>query len=293
MDVERAFDEQGRFNPLLVPGSERVWQCDGAIVSIGQTGDLSWVREEDGLAVSPRGSLTVDAGTLETSAPGIFAGGDIAFGPRLIINAVADGQTAARSIHTYLGGARARLVRSGFFSPIPAYRRSQEGPRDGYLELQRAEPPSIPTDRRVGVSLVEESYDSATAHEQASRCLVCSVSPIFDGSLCIMCNGCVDVCPFDCLKLVSTRDVQGDDTVGTVLERYTQVGNSASVMLYDPTQCIRCGLCAERCPTGAVQMEAFRFTEDLEKQLSDRWPGSASHEPAGFRSNVPTTKEEP
>ncbi|MCZ7665300.1 MAG: FAD-dependent oxidoreductase [Thermoleophilia bacterium] len=289
MDVERAFDESGRFNPQLVPGSERIWQCDGAIVSIGQTGDLSWVREEDGLEVTPRGSLAVDADTLETSSPGIFAGGDIAFGPRLIINAVADGQTAARSIHTYLGGTRPRLARSGFFSPIPAYRRSQMGPQKGYLERRRMEPPTIPIDRRVGVSLVEESYDPSTAHEQASRCLVCSVSPIFDGSLCIMCSGCVDVCPFDCLKLVPVREIDGDDTVRTVLERYARVGGSASAMLYDPTLCIRCGLCAERCPTGAVQMEAFRFTEELESSPGEPWPGTPSPEPVGPQPVAPNT----
>lgn len=263
VDVERAFDEQGRFNPQLVPDSERLWPCEGAIVSIGQTGDMSWIREEDGLLMTPRGSLAVTADTLETSVPGIFAGGDIAFGPRLIVNAVADGQSAARSIHAYLGDARPRLVRSGFFSPIASYRRVQAGPAEGYLGRRRAEPPSISSDRRVGVAIVEESYEAPSAREQAARCLVCSISPVFDGSLCIMCNGCVDVCPFDCLKLVPVREVGGDETVRMVLDRHTGMG-PASAMLYDPTVCIRCGLCAERCPTGAVQMESFRFTERLE-----------------------------
>ncbi len=110
---------------------------------------------------------------------------------------------------------------------------------------------------------MEESYDAPSAHEQAARCLVCSISPVFDGSLCIMCNGCVDVCPFDCLKLVPAREVDGDETVRMVLDRYRGMG-PASAMLFDPTVCIRCGLCAERCPTGAVQMESFRFTERLE-----------------------------
>lgn len=269
VDVERAFDDQGRFNPRLVPDSERVWPCDGAIVSIGQTGDMSWIKERDGLEVTPRGSLAVNADTLETSAPGIYAGGDIAFGPRLIVNAVADGQAAARSIHAYLEDRRPRLVRSGFFSPLPDYRRGPEAPRAGYLERRRVEPTSIPTARRVGVSLVEESYDGSEAHDQASRCLVCSVSPVFDGSLCVMCNGCVDVCPYDCLKLVTAQAVAGDETVRTVLQRYTDTG-PASAMLYDPTLCVRCGLCAERCPTGAVQMEAFRFTERLEYGPEDK-----------------------
>lgn len=265
MDVARTFDDQGRFNPELVPNSERVWECDGAIVSIGQTGDTAWVQEEDRLEITTKGSLAVDTETLATTASGIYAGGDIAFGPRLIIHAVADGQKAARSIHAHLGAAKPRLVRAGFFSPIPDFRSSREGPREGYLEKHREEPPSVPVERRVGVSLVEESYDPPTANDQASRCLVCSISPVFDGSICIMCNGCVDVCPFDCLKLVPAEDVSGDDMTQTVLARYTR-GGPASAMLYDPTQCVRCGLCAERCPTGAVQMETFQFTEHLERR---------------------------
>jgi NADPH-dependent glutamate synthase beta subunit-like oxidoreductase len=94
LNVARAFDERGRFNPQLTAGTERVWECDSVIVSIGQTGELDWVRPEDGLEVTPRGALTVNRDTLMTTAPGVFAGGDIAFGPRLIINAVADGQRA-------------------------------------------------------------------------------------------------------------------------------------------------------------------------------------------------------
>src|SRR3990172_12413418 len=96
LDVARAFDERGRFNPQLVPDTERVWECDSVIVSIGQTGAFEWVRPEDGVEATPRGTLAVDRETLMTTAPGVFAGGDVAFGPRLIINAVADGQRAAR-----------------------------------------------------------------------------------------------------------------------------------------------------------------------------------------------------
>ncbi|MBF8286181.1 MAG: FAD-dependent pyridine nucleotide-disulfide oxidoreductase precursor, partial [Anaerolineales bacterium] len=99
LDVARAFDERGRFNPQLMPDTEKVWECDSVIVSIGQTGELEWVRPEDGLEVTPRGTLALNKETLMTTAPGVFAGGDIAFGPRLIINAVADGQRAARGIH--------------------------------------------------------------------------------------------------------------------------------------------------------------------------------------------------
>ncbi len=263
LNVARAFDERGRFNPQLTPDTEKVWECDSVIVSIGQTGELDWVKPEEGLEVTPRGTLAVDKETLLTTAPGVFAGGDIAFGPRLIINAVADGQRAARGIHSYLQNVQPRLVRKGFFTPLSKREYLNVGPLRDYLRWPRRQPPVLPVERRVGVAKVEMGFDEATAREQGGRCLICTLNPIFDGDLCILCNGCVDVCPTDCLKLVSVSALAGDETVAAVIERRTEAWPTASAMLLDPTRCVRCGLCAARCPTEAVQMESFRFTEAL------------------------------
>lgn len=259
LDVDRAFDERGRFNPQLIPDTEKVWDCDSVIVAIGQSGDLDWVQPEDGLEVTRRGTLQVDKETLATTAPGVYAGGDIAFGPRLIIHAVADGQRAARSIHAYLQGLKPRLVRKGFFTPISKREYPDVGPLRDYMRRPRRPPPALPVERRIGVSLVEVGYDEGTAREQGGRCLVCTLNPIFDSDLCILCNGCVDVCPTDCLKLVPVSALAGDEIVTAVIERNA----TASAMLLDPTRCIRCGLCAARCPTEAVRMESFRFTEEV------------------------------
>jgi len=267
--VSRAFDEQGRFNPQLVPNTERVWPCDSVIVSIGQTGALDWVRPEDGLRATGGGTLETDPATLATSAPGVFAGGDIAFGPRLIVNAVADGQRAARGIHAYLQGKPPRLIRRGYFSPIPRRAYPALGPARSFLRRARQHPPFLPVERRIGVTQVELVYDETTAREQAQRCLICSLNPVFDGSLCILCNGCVDVCPMDCLKLVPVSEIRGDELLATLIgER-----ESRTAMLLDPTRCIRCGLCAARCPTEAVRMESFRFTEELSfvERGNDAW----------------------
>lgn len=261
--VARAFDEQGRFNPQLVPNSERRWDCDSVIVAIGQTGELSWVRPEDGLEVTRRGTLQVDSATLATTAPGVYAGGDIAYGPRLIINAVADGQRAARSIHAYLQEVQPRLVRKGFFTPISRQDYPDVGPARNYLRWQRQLPETLPISRRVGVAAVEVAYDKDTARRQAERCLICSINPIFDGELCILCNGCVDVCPTHCLKLVPVAEIEGNADVAALVARQDDDRRVAAAMLLDPTRCIRCGLCAARCPTEAVRMESFRFTEEI------------------------------
>jgi NADPH-dependent glutamate synthase beta subunit-like oxidoreductase/NAD-dependent dihydropyrimidine dehydrogenase PreA subunit len=263
LDVDRAFDEQGRFNPQMTPNTEKIWDCDSVIISIGQVGELAWVQPDDGLEITPRGTLQIDPETLATTTEGVFAGGDIAFGPRLIINAVADGQRAARSIHTYLQKVRPEMVRKGFFTPVAKKQYPDIGPLRNYLRWPRSNPPTIPVERRIGVSLVEIGFDETTAIQQGGRCLICSLNPVFDGSLCILCNGCVDVCPMDCLKLVPISALRGDETVTTVIEAHTTEWESASAMLLDPDRCIRCGLCAERCPTEAVKMEAFRFTEEV------------------------------
>ena len=263
LNVSQTFDENGRFNPQLVPDTERVWECDSVIVAIGQSGDLDWVQPEDGLEITPRGTLQINKETLATTAEGVYAGGDIAFGPRLIINAVADGQRAARSIHGYLQNVQPHLVRKGFFTPISRRHYPDIGPLRDYLRWPRRQPPALPVERRIGVSLVEIGFDEATAQEQGGRCLICTLNPIFDGDLCILCNGCVDVCPMDCLKLVPVSALEGDEMVTAVIERRTAEWSQSSAMLFDPTRCIRCGLCAARCPTEAVKMETFRFTEEV------------------------------
>ena len=267
LDVGRAFDDQGRFNPELIQGTERNWSCDSVIVAIGQMGELSWLTPEDGLHTTPRGTLQVNPTTLETSVPGIFTGGDIAFGPRLIVHAVADGQRAAAGIHRYLSGAASISRRRGYFTPIDRRRYSAWGPLDGYLRASRQQPPSLPVARRVGVASVEEGYDEAIARKQAARCLICSLNPIFDSSLCILCNGCVDVCPEDCLKLVPASDLEGDFKIEALIS--TPEREYAMAMLLDPARCIRCGLCAARCPTEAVVMNAFRFTEEVVDKESE------------------------
>lgn len=263
LTVARAFDERGRFNPQLIAGSEKTWECDSVIISIGQTGELSWLRPNDGIQLTPRGAMIVNAETLATTARGVYAGGDIAFGPRLIINAVADGQQAARSIHSFLQNVQPRVTRKGFFTTISKRDYPKVSPLRNYMRWKRQEPPALPLERRIGIAKVEMGYEEESAKEQGGRCLICSLNPIFDGELCILCNGCVDVCPTNCLKLVSMSSLKGNESIAALVESNNTASSVRSAMLLDPTACIRCGLCAARCPTEAVQMESFRFTEEV------------------------------
>ena len=273
LNVGRAFDDQKRFNPQLIPGTQRVWEADSVIISIGQTGELDWIKPEDGLTVKRGGTLQVDE-NLMTTAPGIFAGGDIAFGPRLFIDAVANGQQAARGIHAYLGGTNAKAARTATFTSIPLPLYEKRGPQPDYMRLPYQRPPLTTVDRRIGVTEVEECYTEAVACAQGARCLHCSINTIFDGTRCILCNGCVDVCPYDCLKLVRVDQLEGDAALTQALGIWSQSAAAGSrgpargpasgaAMLFDPDHCIRCGLCAQRCPTGAITMEDFRFKEML------------------------------
>jgi formate dehydrogenase beta subunit len=256
LNVARAFDDQKRFNPQLIPNTQRVWDADSVIVSIGQTGDLEWVQPEDKLTVNRNGTLQVNQ-DLMTTAPGIFAGGDIAFGPRLIIDAVANGQRAARGIDAYLRGTAPTVKRAATFAPIRLGDYAARGPAPDYLRLPYTRPPITPIDRRIGIAQVEEGYAEVTARAQGARCLKCSINTIFDGSKCILCNGCVDVCPYDCLKIVRVDQLDGDER----LTRLVAAARGGSAMLFNADHCVRCALCAKRCPTGAITMEDFRFKE--------------------------------
>ncbi|MGE5265005.1 MAG: FAD-dependent oxidoreductase [Acidobacteriota bacterium] len=253
LQVERAFDEQKRFNPKLIQNTQRVWEADSVIISIGQTGDFDWIKPGDGLTVRRNGTLETNS-DLMTTAPGIFAGGDIAFGPRLIIDAVANGQRAARGIDAYLRGSAPTLKRTATFAPIPLMDYKARGPVPGYLKMPYTRAPITSIDRRIGIAAVEEGYAQTTAREQGARCLKCSINTIFDGTKCILCNGCVDVCPYDCLKIVRVSEIEMNAPQAAP-------AGAQSAMLFNPDRCVRCALCAQRCPTGAITMEDFRFAE--------------------------------
>jgi len=266
------FDAQRRFSPQFAAGTETVIPCDTVILAIGQASDTSFLQPSDGVEITRQGTLKIDPATLMTTAPGIFAAGDIAFGPRLIINAVADGKKAAEEIDKFIRGPE--------WKPTPQYVQitilDHHKMAEEYDEYSRLAVPVIPLERRTGIAEVESGYTEEQAQREASRCLQCWINTIFEGteangSECILCGGCVDVCPDNCLQLVplsqfdisretrqalsATSDARNHELLHLSPEELS--GAEGSVMVKDETICIRCGLCAERCPVHTISMEAF------------------------------------
>jgi NADPH-dependent glutamate synthase beta subunit-like oxidoreductase len=257
--VTSVFDPDGRFAPTYDDSDILELEADACVLAIGQRADLSFIKESDGIERTPGGGIKVDAETLATSAAGVFAGGDVAFGPRNLIEAVANGKRAARSIHAQLAGDGARLETTLQIDELPTSRYRMLA---GFERLDREPPPTLSLDRRTGIAEVETGYDAEAAQRQAARCLVCHVQTIYDPEACVLCNRCVDVCPEYCLAIVPLEELDLDEETRTALEARAEAHDTLlAAMVKDDSRCIRCGLCATRCPTGAMTMERFTITE--------------------------------
>jgi formate dehydrogenase beta subunit len=260
LDVASVFDESGRFNPKFVAGSEKQLEADTIILAVGQQPDTACLSGDPEIEITPRGLVSVDPRTLATTMPGVFCGGDLAFGPRIVIEAVADGKRAALAIHESLGGGAVPRAR-GRFRPIPLDRAG-----DHYDRIPRQTVPSLPVSRRTGFREVEEGYSEAEARAEGSRCLWCNVETVFDSERCILCSGCVEICPEACLALVPASRLRETPELAA-LGQALEAGHSAGAIVKDEERCIRCGLCAERCPTGAITMEALELDESPQTAL--------------------------
>jgi ferredoxin len=245
----------------------------------------------------------VDAATLATTGPGVFVAGDLAHGTRLVIDAVASGKAAARSVYEYITGRKLHAEVVTSHQVLHQYQRER-----GYESIRRAPVPVAAPDARLQhpEALVEIGYTPEQAVRESSRCLDCGVTPVFDGGRCVLCGGCADVCPTQCLKLTPLEQLAGDADFDAALARDCEeiaweagltdenvcptlkssdfraggTGGSAcrrslhslasllgtdydlaenSAILKDEDRCIRCALCAMRCPVDAITMERVTF----------------------------------
>jgi len=236
--VLSVFDAQGRFAPTFEVGVEETLAADTVIIAIGQAVDVAALGGARGPALSPRRTVAIDLETMATSLPGVWAAGDASSGPRLLIDAIADGRKVAADIHRTFGGADP-VATSGTLLSLRSFHRLT----DLYDRVPRHEVPSLPTARRIGLAEVELGFSEAEARAEARRCLRCFSNIQLAVDLCVLCGLCVDVCPFDLISIVPVADLE-PGAVGTAL-------------LLDESKCIRCGLCIERCPSKALSMATW------------------------------------
>lgn len=266
------FDSEQRFNPRYDESEVITLDADTVLFSIGQASDLSFLDKCGlDLEMTDRGLIKAGRNKVETSVPGLFVAGDLAYGPRLVIDAVASGKKAAVFIHEYLSGERVRMTFSESHAEYYANEVSCNHvahPPD-FEKISRQEVPAAPVDERVRNILtpVETGFLKEDAEEQGGRCLNCAVNTIFNGDRCILCGGCADICPEYCLRLVSIENIKGDETLTELFKkRYgSDPEGSGSAIIKDEERCIRCGLCAQKCPVDAITMERFIFKEVIEK----------------------------
>ncbi len=265
--VKPEFDEKGRRN--LVPTGEPdvTIPCDDVLVAVGQENSFPWIERDIGVDFDRWGMPVVDTVTLRSTHPKVFFGGDAAFGPKNIIWAVAHGHDAAVSIDRVCNGLDP-AIRPPPGTVLTSQKMGiHEWSYDNDIRLdQRYKVPQRPPEEALkDIKLeVELGFDDMLAYKEAERCLNCDVQTVFTTSLCIECDACVDICPMDCITF--TDDAPEADLRQKLMapaknltqDIYVAHGlKTGRIMAKDEDVCLHCGLCAERCPTGAWDMRKF------------------------------------
>jgi len=264
------FDTEQRFNPRYDESDLLILEADTIFFSIGQTYDLSFLDNIDlEVKMTDRGNIQVGSDQVSTSVPGLYVAGDLAYGPRLVIDAIASGKKCALAIHEYIASSHIGIQsledhRENFSGEVEDNKVTH---LPDFEKISKSHVPALSVQERIGSieTLVETGFDKEMAEEQGARCLNCAVNTIFNGDRCILCGGCADVCPEYCLRLVSLENIQRDEKLNQLYKnRYgNDPGVLGSAIIKDEGRCIRCGLCAKRCPVDAITMERFVSREVL------------------------------
>jgi NADPH-dependent glutamate synthase beta subunit-like oxidoreductase len=262
LEVESVFDSQGNFNPILRPGTETTLEADTVLLAVGQSPEESILSDAAVLETTPDGTIRVDE-NLATNIPGVFAGGDILAGPQSVVHALSEGKRAAQSIDEYLSGKKLRVRKRAWMSPLEP--KPVNKGADGIAAVRS---PKRPLEQRIAShEEIELPYEEAQARGQAARCRQCHVQTVFDRTLCIRCGTCLDTCVENAYKMVGLEDIAGDEEVEKLIQalsRSSPLGGGMIAIIKDERKCVRCGVCARRCPTGAITMEAFHVEEEWE-----------------------------
>jgi ferredoxin len=264
--VEAKYDEKGR-RSLVPTGETQHIPCDDVLVAIGQENSFPWIERDIGMEFDRWDMPKVDPVTMQSSIPNVFFGGDAAFGPKNIIWAVAHGHDAAVSIDKFCHGEdlgdRPPPGTSLISQKMGIHEWSYDNDisNDIRYKVPLRETAMALADIRMEVEL---GYDEKLGYLEAERCLNCDIETVFTGPLCIECDACVDICPVDCITFTDdgTEDELRTRLTAPALNETQDlyIGNglkTGRIMVKDEDVCLHCGLCAERCPTGAWDMRKF------------------------------------
>jgi formate dehydrogenase beta subunit len=278
--VKAVYDEKGKRSLVNSGEPDQHFDCDDVLVAVGQENSFPWIEKDCGIAFE-KGLPKLDPKTFQSSVPNVFFGGDSAFGPKNIIWAVAHGHDAAISID--------KLLHKENIAERPAPGVTLISQKMGIHEWSYDN--EIAGDSRYKVpwadikitlknvkAEVELGFDVATAWKEAQRCLNCDVQTVFTDKLCIECDACVDICPMDCISFVpNAEEALLRNNLNAPAKNKTQdlyvsgELKTTRVMVKDEDVCLHCGLCAERCPTGAWDMQKFLL------EMTDAGNGCRTH----------------
>ncbi|MBL8363575.1 MAG: FAD-dependent oxidoreductase [Rubrivivax sp.] len=265
--VRAEYDDKGR--RTLVPTGEpdAVFDCDDVLVAVGQENAFPWIERDAGIDFDKWGLPVLDEKTFQSTLPHVFFGGDAAFGPKNIITAVAHGHEAAVSIDRFLHGEDLRQRPPPHVNLMSQKMGIHEWSYDNAVsDDARYKVPWAAAEKALASIKVEVElgFDPKTALKEAQRCLNCDVQTVFADKLCIECDACVDICPMDCITFTENGDEADLRTrlkapaQNTTQDLYVSKQlKTTKVMVKDEDVCLHCGLCAERCPTGAWDMQKF------------------------------------
>ncbi|HEX2547267.1 MAG TPA: FAD-dependent oxidoreductase [Ramlibacter sp.] len=267
--VRAEYDAQGRRRLVPTGQPDPFFPCDDVLIAVGQENAFPWIERDCGIAFDEWGLPQLDPRTHMSTVPNVFFGGDAAFGPKNIITAVAHGHEAAISIDQLLHAEDPRVRPAPMTNlmsqkmGIHEWSYDNETSLDNRFRVPWAEAEKALASIRVEVEL---GFDAATAFREAQRCLNCDVQTVFNQSTCIECDACVDICPTDCISFTADGDEPDLRTrlkaPALNLAQSLYVSGelkTGRVMVKDEDVCLHCGLCAERCPTGAWDMQKFMF----------------------------------
>jgi ferredoxin len=269
--VEAKYDENGK-RSLVPTGEPEVFiEADDVLIAVGQENSFPWIERNVGVDFDKWEMPVVDKTTFQSTNPRVFFGGDAAFGPENVITAVAHGHQAAVSIDLLCSGKNLLTERlDPMVNLISQKMGIHEWAYDSAVESdQRYVVPQAPKEitLRDRKQEVEKGFDPLAGYKEAERCLNCDVQTVFNAPKCIECDACVDICPTSCITFTPNADEADLRTMtkvpalNTTQDLYVSDNliQTGRIMVKDEDVCLHCGLCAERCPTAAWDMQKFWY----------------------------------